>query len=298
MNKEIKARVKDFAEFMVRREQLRRKKEEGGPPPWTDDPILQRFKFTNVKRLHDRTTRAFKSIYDGHRDRPTTEQFYNAALFRWFGTINFAQEIGWQSKFSKLNIQRAAERLRKRGENIFTGAYVISNFGKPGLKEDIIADILEGAWDARQLIVDTAQGTNSWRHTYDVLKTVKGFKGSGFMSKEVLQDCILMPMLENCTDRDTWTPVGPGARRGLNRIMGRDYDARLAESQAIQECLQLTLAVQVHHWPFDDMALSAHDIQFQLCEYDKMMRVKLGQGRPRSIYDADKAYARMQEVPF
>ena len=27
--------------------------------------------------------------------------------------------------------------------------------------------------------------------------------------------------LRHCTDRDEWCPIGPGARRGLNRLHGR-----------------------------------------------------------------------------
>ena len=41
---------------------------------------------------------------------------------------------------------------------------------------------------------------------------------------------------------------------------------------------------QENYWPKEYGKLSPTDIQFQLCEFDKYERVRLGQGRPRSKY--------------
>ena len=52
------------------------------------------------------------------------------------------------------------------------------------------------------------------------LRKVTGFGGSGFMAKEVLLDAIKWPSLANMVVDGDWTPPGPGARRGLNRLHG------------------------------------------------------------------------------
>ena len=43
--------------FINKREVIRCLREKGLPPPWINDPILQKWSFTNVRREDDRTTR-------------------------------------------------------------------------------------------------------------------------------------------------------------------------------------------------------------------------------------------------
>jgi hypothetical protein len=62
-----KERVESFFAFMVKRERLRLQKNLGLPFPWTDDPILRDFKFTNVKREHDRTTQMLVNLHYSHQ---------------------------------------------------------------------------------------------------------------------------------------------------------------------------------------------------------------------------------------
>ena len=53
------------------RESIRKKKENDLQPPWTNDPILQEFKFCQVYREEDRTTRWLrKHIREPLRDDP------------------------------------------------------------------------------------------------------------------------------------------------------------------------------------------------------------------------------------
>ena len=47
-------RIEAFYNFMKERELIRLRKEDGEPFPWTDDPNLQTYKFTNVKRKLNR----------------------------------------------------------------------------------------------------------------------------------------------------------------------------------------------------------------------------------------------------
>ena len=51
-----KEEINNFWTFCNLREDVRKNKEKGLPQPWTNDPILQRHKFTNINRLHDRGT--------------------------------------------------------------------------------------------------------------------------------------------------------------------------------------------------------------------------------------------------
>jgi hypothetical protein len=65
--------------YIEERERIRLRKEAGEPFPWTEDPILRAFKFTNVRRIHDRTTQAFLAIYQAHSDAPAPRRSTTAA---------------------------------------------------------------------------------------------------------------------------------------------------------------------------------------------------------------------------
>src|SRR5271155_3462077 len=95
----------DFFQFMTAREQLRIKKETGSLWPWSSDPILNTYKFTNVKREHDRTTRWMREHWTGPNERSGSgEIIFNCALFRYFGTSEFAAAIGWQNHWDEANV--------------------------------------------------------------------------------------------------------------------------------------------------------------------------------------------------
>ena len=80
------------------------------------------------------------------------------------------------------------------------------------------------------------------------------------------------------------TPPGPGARRGLNRLHGRALDlGALApadspgEARFIKEMGLLLGALRDSDRAFcSSLELDIHDVQFQLCEYDKYRRVEDG----------------------
>jgi hypothetical protein len=91
-------------------------------------------------------------------------------------------------------------------------------------------------------------------------------------------------------DWHTWTPIGPGARRGVARLLGwmdlEDPDAKRImknEPYCMEQIATLT-AMAPHH----GFKMAPHDVQFVLCEFDKYERIKFGQGRTRSRYHPPK----------
>ena len=287
-----------FYRFVKAREMVRRNKAAGYPKPWTDDTILQNYKFTNVHRHHDRTSHELRNeFYGKYFNADRKEVLMNCALFRYFGTWEFAKEIGWQEyeTFDFEGIKEtAAERLAAK-QRVFTGAYVITNQGISAPKQEVVVDIfLKGLWEELQTwkLIET---TNSWKEVSDHMRKTKGFGGSGFMAKEILLDTTYTgfwgdPVEDEAdgtfTFPDDWwtyTPVGPGARRGAARVLGDEKAMAVGEAKT-QEVIKDLYDLQKDYW-FSDDRLAPHDIQFQLCEFDKYERVRLGQGRPRSKYN-------------
>jgi len=272
--------------YMRERESIRLKKEVDELPfPWTSDCILQKFKFTNVKRSNDRTTRAFVKFYKKNYKKGQDEVLlYNCGVARYFGSMEFQKEAGWLSGCATTKLAKTAVKMRKAGQKVWTGAYVITAGGSSAPKEETVAGYLEGLWQASANIVKAMQISRSWCAGYVAMSDLPGFGGSGFMAKEVLQDFLLISKLR-IDDAETWTPMGPGARRGMNRMMGRTVDAGQPEHKYIEEVQALHQIIK--NWWLDvypaSEVLTAHDVQFCLCEFDKFQRV-LGGGRAKSLY--------------
>jgi hypothetical protein len=200
---------------------------------------------------------------------------------------------GWQ--FNDSTILPLAERAIRDGIQIFTGAYVITNGGRAERKELVVSEYLSQLWADAHTVVTTIEEERTWESGYNLLRQLPGFGGTGFMAKEVLQDYLLWmgyrndalkrePVETYIKDFYTFTPIGPGARRGLARVFQDPAPARTSHQVLASHLGALRAAVTDKFQQEFGLRLSAHDIQFCLCEFDKYERVRLGEGRPRSRY--------------
>lgn len=274
--------------YMVEREGIRIRKEAGEPRPWTDDPILNEYSFTNVRRADDRTTQTFKrTFYEPNVSAASVgDVLFNCALARFFGRAEPVLHIGWQKAW---DADAVVERARSWQGSLFTSAYVITNNGQKGDKVEFVCrKVLTPLWRVRSEIAEAAIRENGWRFLIGLLKQLPGLGGTGFMAKEVAQDFMLatgwIPR-----DRDTYTPIGKGARRGLNRLKGRPVDWHISSSTVADEERFLKEARSIFdlrhgYLPEQFVELQLHDIQFNLCELDKYLRAKSGEGRPKRRY--------------
>lgn len=279
--------------YLNERERIRQKREAGEPGPWTSDPILSRYKFTNIMRSEDRTTRWLKKHwYDPNRSADPEIIAINCAIARYFGSIEFCSAIGFQQTWDPdLLIHTANERF-SRGEKVFTGAYIITNAGSTDPKQNVVVSqfLTPLRYNLPQLVRLCEQGR--WQPVAEFLQTQPGI--GAFMSKEIALDMMLTPLLEDATDKLTWSPAGPGAIRGLNRLHDRPLQFSLSQSKALAEMLDLLAILQWRdsfqtHMPRIGVDYGVTDLQFSLCELDKYLRVQNGEGRPRSGYDFRKA---------
>lgn len=274
-----------FFNFMIERESIRLSKLAGNPWPWTKDKILQEYKFTNVKREHDRTSQLLiQEFYKPNFNAPREQLLLNCALARYFGTIAFMRAIGWQTSYQPAKIKDIVKQKALRGEKVFTGAYIITTNGKSGPKQDTVIDhIITKLWGHRKLVCGR---WSSWQAFITELMEVPGFGGSGFMAKEVTLDTRYTGFWAAGTpvDVNTWTPIGPGSQRGAARVLGHTDKSKATPEQTLATCLDL-FRNRARYLPKDFITLELHDIQFQLCEFDKYERVRMKQGRPRSRYN-------------
>lgn len=261
-------------------------KAEGKPQPWTNDEILAKYKFTNPFRELDRTTvwmRNNLTIPNGGAD--IGDMIFNCCVFRMFGTMEMSEQLGWITDWQPEAVKTLARERLNRGLKVFTGAYIITNQGLKNPKEEIVCDMfLSPIWYNRHKLARICYETNSLEAAHTALKQYPGWGGGGFMAYEVVTDLNHTTVMPNPKDRYTWANAGPGAKRGLNRIHGRNLDKGSGIDWNKEMKALLDIAPQYVSPYVLKMNVDMRTIEHSLCEWDKYQRVLLGQGKPRSLY--------------
>lgn len=289
---ELNEMQKLFLYWIKERESIRVKKEQGLPKPWSDDPIFQTYRFCNVERERDTVSIWIKENWiDPHRYHPNLWfAMIVARLFNWpptLGLIDFPKET-YGEHIEQW--RRTLKGLRDLvGAKVFTGAYLVSTNGVKMDKIDYILDRVltpiceKGRAPNTTFIYEPGDVKQESLEEYWTF--LCQFDGLGsFMAGQVIADLKFTPLLENAPDWMTWAPLGPGSIRGLNRYHGRPVDKALRQDKGLLEILeQQNLIAEEIDW-----LLPAHNIQNCNCEFDKYLRVKNGEGRPRSHYPGVK----------
>lgn len=275
---------------------VRREVERMPRPYWTTDSILQRYRFCNVFREDDRTTRWFRGcVREPMRNMP--EVLLATVLFRWFNRIStgeatFSQLCLYQDGFrsaweeflrtGKIMVLHHAIRQYCGDGPYTTGSYLIrspAGFNKlRGILEYFDAFVRSGWRDMLPFFCSLEQA-------WEELRVRRGL--GPFLAYEIVTDLRHTAILEGAPDIDTWANPGPGARRGLNRIHNRDIKLKCSDEILIKE-MQLLLKLSRRMWPKKILGASVprwelREVESTLCEYDKMERTRLGQGRPRQV---------------
>ena len=284
-----------FVYWVKEREEIRVKKETGVPKPWTNDPIFQTYKFCNVRREDDTVSRWITANWIKPNDPHPNMWFAMivARLFNWPPTLdilgfpNFNSDESNVANFADWK-DRARHKLKylrdERKEKVFTGAYLVSTNGVKMDKIDYILDrVLTPIWEKgrsptnlKSVLADGGLLTleEYWNH-------LRQFDGLGsFMAGQVIADLKFTSDLKDAPDWWTWAPLGPGSIRGLNRYHGRPVDKSLSQNQGLREIREAQRLIEEKL----DWFLPAHNIQNCFCEFDKYLRVKNNEGRPRSLY--------------
>lgn len=309
-----KKQLKLFWYWINERHKIYLRRQAKDPWPWTKDKILQTYKFTNAYRQLDRVTQAWtqrfihllcrgKKMSDG-------DLLFHCAMFRLFNWPETYDALYYG--FAKSwNLKKAIAILQTRqreGKQIFTGAYIIPNAGRKDPKIQVICEALDFLYDGRtedekkwnqvkarrDVIAKKIRKERSMEKCVKLLQQVPTI--GPFIAYEIACDLRHTRLLADARDVMSWANPGPGAQRGIHRLAtgSRKWPkgtkrpgyvkwmralyrrSKKIEDQSFMEC----------EWPFE-----MREIEHSLCEFDKMMRVRNGEGRPRSKY-------RYEEVPW
>ena len=297
-------------------------------------PLLR---LTNARREHDATTQAARkcvfhlaaevedAICEGSSDRLRLGGYllFNYAVLLHFGTREFAKAFkpvtSWDDE-TKASAVATAMDSRSKNVFAFTDVYSpprLDRHCERKTDEEARARYmrvcrgLQVVWEFRASLVESALEGRSWQHLVERFMWMTGWGGTGFLAKELALDMVTSPLgktyntggggwTRGICRPNLWCPVGPGARRGLNRLNSRSLDFRIKDSSPEAQEMFMRDLISVYNqrheqWPdsiegFPAGPIELHDVQFALCEFDKFEKLRIGgQGnrRPYRFPEAD-----------
>lgn len=292
----------------------------GEPAPWTDDPILQQFKFTNVIRDLDRLSvyerknilskvdeiPNFKSDY--LKDRWIKSVLLNIMIFRlWVkidtyevsGFVNLA-DFNWQDKW-KVARAKLLER-REQGISNFTAAYYVNNLRRanrdPATKNNktqnaicMIEDWMDRIDYIYENAIVKAKNMKEQMDFFKKLPCVGDFTAYEFACSIAEIGRYFQNPLVSWTQDDN-ASLGPGAQRGVNWIFRdkggmNDYQCTLYLRSIWKHELQERgtydrFISQLPKEMNDEIDLRV--IEQTLCETQKYNKALTQTGRPKEAF--------------
>lgn len=284
-----------FLYWIKERHNIYLKRKVGKPKPWTDDKILQTVFFTNPYRENDKTTEWFrKTVRDPLQNKP--EVAFATVAFRWFNLIatgEILQSRGWLTDWKPKEVIKCLSERRAKKIPIFTGAFMVNSpGGEPKL--EAITRRVSNVWRDREKLLQDISPEPPTRNDPGasccmeyVHKRLMDYDGmGGFMAYEVVCDLRYTYLLRGAPDINTWSNPGPGAVRGLYRLLERDFPkGNNASSPPVpkdwEEKTQWLLREVNKNLPKSFPKFEAREVEMTLCETDKYERILFGDGRPK-----------------
>ena len=291
MIQDITDPIQKFVAFIEERENIRIRRESGKPKPWTQDTILQTYRFTNIHREDDTVSRHYqKTIRDRYDSNPIV--FPGTVLYRWFNRISTCDAIfnepnlGNQSSFehfiSTYDSNILLDRLEQLNPPHVTGSFIIN--GKPGYSKGIgvlryFFEWCEKPWREQWMY---------WLENPPLLEEIYDWVRSGglgsFMRAQIVADLKYLPVFKLAEDWWFWAAPGPGSQRGLNIVLERDIGSSWRPADWLEELTKLNDIVTPILEEIGIGRMHNQDLQNCLCEWSKYTKVARGIGRPRQIF--------------
>lgn len=263
--------------FAVERQEVFFRRLEGTPPPWSDDPIIQRHRFTNAYRASDRVSQYLirKVLYAGMQQ--PSELFFRTILFKLFNRIDtwelLEATLGGlhASEFKPHLYERVLDTAREENKRIYSAAYIMpaapgeqghaKHSGHLRLLERMLHD------DLPQRLADA----RSLRHGYEILRAYPMM--GDFLAYQYIVDLNYSQLLD-FSEMDFVVP-GPGAQRGIRKCFSGV--AGLREADIIRHVAEIQNEEFARRGlAFRDLwgrPLQLIDCQNLFCEVDKYARV-------------------------
>lgn len=265
-----------FWKFAAERQEIFFRRQRGLPPPWTEDPILQRFKFTNAYRAADRVSQFVirHVLYEGSQE--PREVFLRAVLFKLFNKITTWQLL--RANTGEINsatfdvdlYDKVLRQAMARRERIYSAAYImpsasrVANTPKHRTHLELLRQMLHD--DLPERIVES----RTLRQAFEKLRAYPMM--GDFLALQYIIDLNYSSVL-NFSEMEFVVP-GPGAKGGLRKCfqslggLSETDTIRMVADRQEAEFARLGL----HFKSLWGRRLQLIDCQNLFCEVDKYAR--------------------------
>ena len=279
---------------------------EKRPAPWTNNPIIQEFRFTNVRREHDKETRwVIENVCNA--DISPANKWMNIILFRMINKSETCRNF-MPIDFDDVNWVKIYDYVENAPEEyvMFTNAFKTSGVKGAAAKalghtsafkdkENGVLPLIsviqycKELYDNGELIYAISHCVNA-QQIFQALQSVPGI--GYFLAYQIFVDYTYCP--ESPWSENEFVVAGPGARRGLDLV----FDDK--DGMTYEECLFWLRDnwVSICYWlglPWDpdkifvdlepeDRYMNVMSLQNCHCEISKYIRAVNGTGRPRNKY--------------
>lgn len=304
--------VYHFKAFVMDRYRVHKRKDvKRLPAPWTANPVLQEYKFTNVRREHDRQTRYLIDNITNNPNLTLEDKIVNSFLFRSWNNWATLKSFGFPYPAEMLYDPQLKEKVRPLYQGLaelypdrlwynnaynqggtkhawkfpagdgYQRAYKESEAKKyKDWEPDIpLRPFHVGVWLGKQHIVEKLLAAKDQQEAFDIIKIMRGF--ADFLAYQVFVDLTYIkdfPFSEN-----EFTIAGPGCKRGLDYIFidkdGMTYEECLfwLRNEINLEINSLFRADELYEWEDEnempDKPWEPDKLFSDLPEYDRCMNV-------------------------
>lgn len=251
----------------------------GQRAPWTEDKILQTYKFTNAYRASDRVSQYLikNVIYNG--DQSVNEVFFRTLLFKFFNRIET-----WELLIGKLGVISFSDYSFEQYDNILTrsidagiklysAAYIMPSGGPSstyGRKHRMHLKLLETM--IQDELPEKLSCASSMGKAFELLRSYPTI--GDFLAYQYVTDLNYSTLI-NFSEMEFTIP-GPGARDGIRKCF--------SDLGGLNEAEIIKLVAERQQMEFERLGLSFQslwgrplqliDCQNLFCEVDKYARVK------------------------
>lgn len=202
--------------FVKEREKVRRARLAGEPKPWTDWPVLQHYKFTNIRHRYDYVTDWLVNNWYNQPDYLHTPNIIVAAaaarLINWPESL---EEIGFPTDLDSFpdRVEFVLLDRQARGEKIHSAAYLIRGF-----EGEYKGTSIAKRWIKPMCVRPPLLTTQTMKGQHAVI--AGQYAGTGdFIAGQMVVDLTYVVPGE-WADRYIWAPQGPGSTRFLAALFG------------------------------------------------------------------------------
>ncbi|MEH7844725.1 nucleotide kinase domain-containing protein [Rhizobium laguerreae] len=264
--------------FAHERQQVYFKRLQDPIGPWTDDPIIDRYRFTNAYRAADRVSQyLIRHVqYDQARSQSVEEVFFRTLVFKIFNKIEtweylerVAGRLSW-AHTSLSDISDALDRMMAAGHTIYSAAYIM-----PAPKLGFVRKHANHLALIKLMMDDRLPATiakaTSLRHVFDLLVSYPGL--GRFLAFQYAIDLNYSSMLD--FDESDFVIAGPGALDGIAKCFADT--GRLSAEDIIHEVAGRQAAafkrLKLDFEGLGNRPLQPIDCQNLFCEISKYARV-------------------------